>query len=72
MPIYEFKCEKCGDFETLVFVGEEVTCPKCGGNVHRIMSACSFKSAAGDFRTAGSASGSSCAGCASTSCSTCH
>ena len=31
MPIYEFKCEKCGnEFEMLVFKDDEPTCPLCG------------------------------------------
>ncbi len=32
MPIYEFKCAKCGnDFEELVRTkGQRVACPKCG------------------------------------------
>ncbi len=32
MPIYEYKCENCGDdFECIVFrTDEAVECPKCG------------------------------------------
>jgi putative FmdB family regulatory protein len=72
MPIYEYKCDACqDDFEKLVFGKEEVVCPKCGGQVNRLMSACSFKSAAGDFKTSGTGK-SSCGGCAATSCATCH
>lgn len=72
MPIYEYKCDTCqDDFEKLVFGKDEVVCPKCGGQVERLMSACSFKSAAGDFRTSGTGK-SNCSGCASTSCATCH
>ncbi len=71
MPIYEFRCEKCGDFEKLVLGNDEVVCPSCGCAVQRIMSACNFKSAAGDFKTSGSG-GASCSGCTSTSCATCH
>ncbi len=72
MPIYEYSCSKCDDvFETLVFGKEEVVCPKCGGQVNRIMSACSFKSAAGDFKTSGTGS-SGCSSCSATSCATCH
>jgi hypothetical protein len=36
-----------------------------------LMSACNFKSGAGDFKSAAS-TGSSCSGCSSTSCATCH
>jgi len=71
MPIYEYSCSKCGEFEKLVFGDQEVVCPQCGGNVKRVMSACSFKSAAGDFKSSGGG-GSSCSGCTSTSCATCH
>ncbi|OAQ20123.1 FmdB family zinc ribbon protein [Thermosulfurimonas dismutans] len=43
MPIYEFRCEDCGEeFETLLKSRSEietVTCKKCGGkNVKRLMS----------------------------------
>ena len=46
MPIYEYKCEKCGHgFEKLVFAGdrEKITCPKCGTlKTKKMMSAASF------------------------------
>ncbi len=71
MPIYEFRCNKCGDFEKLVFGKDEVLCPRCGGIVSKLMSACNFKSGAGDFKSAAS-TGSSCGGCSSSSCATCH
>ena len=30
MPLYEYKCQKCGHkFERLVFGEEEIKCPKC-------------------------------------------
>lgn len=72
MPIYEYTCAACDNcFEKLVFGNDTVVCPSCGGEVKRLMSACSFKSAAGDFKTSGTG-GSSCSGCAATSCATCH
>ncbi len=72
MPIYEYECSKCGiSFEKLVFGQEEVSCPECGCEVKKLMSACCFKSAAGDFKTSGTG-GSSCTGCTSTSCASCH
>jgi putative FmdB family regulatory protein len=46
LPIYEYKCEGCGDvFEVIQkFADEPVTVhEKCGGNVHRLMSAPSFQ-----------------------------
>jgi len=31
MPIYEYKCQKCGHkFEELVFGERKIKCPKCG------------------------------------------
>ncbi|OPZ63790.1 MAG: Zinc ribbon domain protein [Firmicutes bacterium ADurb.Bin506] len=40
MPIYEYKCEKCGKFEFLHRAGEEVLirCPKCGSPVKKLIS----------------------------------
>jgi putative FmdB family regulatory protein len=72
MPIFEYKCRSCkNEFEKLVFSGDEVVCPKCNGPVDKLMSCCSFKSAAGDFKTSGTGK-SGCSGCTATSCSTCH
>jgi putative FmdB family regulatory protein len=75
MPIFEFVCQKCGkEFERLVFRSNEtVQCPDCGeASVNRLMSACSAK--VGAKFTSGSkpAAASSCSGCSSNSCSSCH
>ncbi len=46
MPIYEYKCEGCGEtFEVIQkFADEPVTVhEKCGAHVHRLMSAPSFQ-----------------------------
>ena len=46
MPIYEYKCKGCGEtFEVIKkFADEPVTVhEKCGGHVHRLMSAPSFQ-----------------------------
>ena len=46
MPIYEYKCEGCGEvFEVIQkFADEPVSVhEKCGGHVHRLMSAPSFQ-----------------------------
>jgi putative FmdB family regulatory protein len=46
LPIYEYKCEGCGEtFEVIQkFADEPVTVhDKCGGHVHRLMSAPSFQ-----------------------------
>jgi putative FmdB family regulatory protein len=71
MPIYEYKCLKCNEqFEALVFGDDNVSCPNCKGDkLERLMSACGFKSN-GDFTP--STGSSSCSGCTSTNCSTCH
>ena len=47
MPIYEYRCRKCGNvFEEWVktFDSPELEpCPKCGGDAERIISKTSFK-----------------------------
>lgn len=46
MPIYEYKCEGCGDvFEVIQKFADEPLAvhDKCGGHVHRLMSAPSFQ-----------------------------
>lgn len=47
MPIYEYRCRKCGNvFEEWVktFDSPELEpCPKCGGDAERIMLNTSFK-----------------------------
>ncbi|UCH34030.1 MAG: zinc ribbon domain-containing protein [Armatimonadota bacterium] len=76
MPIYEFRCAKCGhEFEALCRIGSNgrgVACPQCSGKrLKRLMSAFAARSGG---RTAGAAtaSSSSCAGCSGRSCSTCR
>ena len=75
MPIYEYKCSKCNnEFECLVIgSSEEVACPECSGTeVERLLSACSFKSSGSYSAPSTGGGGSSCSGCSSTNCSTCH
>lgn len=46
MPLYEYQCEKCGEhFEVIEkFVDDPLTLhEKCGGNVHRLISAPALK-----------------------------
>jgi len=40
MPIYDYKCEKCGRFEKVQRITEEPlqVCPECGGPVERLIS----------------------------------
>lgn len=45
MPIYEYRCDKCGDeIEVRQHIDEKPlkTCSTCGGEVKRIISASSF------------------------------
>jgi putative FmdB family regulatory protein len=45
MPIYEYHCEKCGDFETTQRITEKPLsrCPKCKGKVKKLISNTSFQ-----------------------------
>ena len=40
MPMYDYRCEKCGEFEKNQKITEEPlsVCPECGAPVHRIIS----------------------------------
>ncbi len=40
MPIYQYKCKKCGLFEVTQKITEEPikTCPTCGGDVKKMIS----------------------------------
>ena len=40
MPIYDYKCEKCGCFEKVQKITEPALqqCPECGGKVFRLIS----------------------------------
>jgi len=64
MPIYEYKCENCGErFEKLIYNDEKIECPKCGSEkVRKLISL---------FTTSGISSGSSCSSCSGGSCSSC-
>lgn len=71
MPLYEFKCQGCGcRFEALVRIGGEngVRCLGCGGrDVRKLISAFGIGGGASRLKS----SGSGCATCSSSSCSTC-
>lgn len=45
MPIYEYKCEKCGTFEVTQRITEKplVKCPSCRGKVKKLISNTSFQ-----------------------------
>ncbi len=65
MPVYEYKCKKCGEiFEILVFGNKTIKCPKCESEeVTKIFST---------FVTKGVQKGNSkCTSCGLSSCSSC-
>ena len=45
MPIYEYKCENCGTFETTQRITEKALrkCPTCKGKVKKLISNTSFQ-----------------------------
>lgn len=45
MPLFEYRCEKCGHaFEKLIYhEEEEISCPECHGQVRKLMSAFSIE-----------------------------
>jgi putative FmdB family regulatory protein len=67
MPIFEYKCNACGeDFEKLVFGDQKVTCTKCGSeDIRKKFSTFGMSG----VQNPGS---SGCSSCSSGSCSTCH
>ncbi|MCL5074155.1 MAG: zinc ribbon domain-containing protein [Chloroflexi bacterium] len=75
MPIYEFCCGDCHyKFEllrSLEHSSDAATCPRCGGEVKRLLSTfASFsKGEGGETKSLGN---SSCATCSATSCATCR
>ncbi len=74
MPIFEYKCESCGnEFEYLVFGSDVPECPQCQSKeVCKLMSTCGFVSKGGfDAPPKRSAGTSSCGSCAASSCAGC-
>ncbi len=62
MPIYEYRCDACGEeFERLVFSGDEeseIDCPKCGAQkCRRQMSAFATSGEKSPFASAASSAG---------------
>jgi putative FmdB family regulatory protein len=45
MPIYEYRCERCGDFEEMQRMSDPplAKCPKCKRKVRRLISSTSFQ-----------------------------
>ncbi|MCX7988164.1 MAG: zinc ribbon domain-containing protein [Thermodesulfovibrio sp.] len=65
MPIYEYKCNNCGEnFEILVFGNKKVACPKCKSEeITKKLSSFSMKGV--------QKGNSACSSCKSSSCSSC-
>ena len=65
MPIYDFRCKKCGHrFEVLTSISKmnDIVCEKCGEKVERVYQGkCNFGSNAVGGSCSGNCSG--CAGC---------
>lgn len=45
MPIYEYRCNVCGNFEQIQKMSDDPlhVCPGCGGRVERLLSAPAFQ-----------------------------
>jgi putative FmdB family regulatory protein len=45
MPIYEYSCKKCGEFEVMQRITEKPLsrCPTCNGKVNKLISQTSFQ-----------------------------
>ena len=77
MPIYEYRCTKCGnDFEEIVGVNDPApACPACSSaKTEKLLSKACFRTGSGEYDDGGASpsSSSGCAGCAGGSCATCH
>jgi len=70
VPIYEYKCNECGNrFEKLVRGKERVSCPSCSSRkLTKLFSTFGIKSG-GKFTPSG---GGSCDTCSATSCAGCN
>lgn len=62
MPIYEYKCQKCGHkFEELVLGSEEIKCPRCGSKrLKKLLSSFSVYRNTGSSNDSGSCSSGVC------------
>ncbi len=74
MPIYEFRCECGAKFEKLCKFndGSLASCPACGKESRRVMSAFRTGRSSGGSETGAYSAGSSCGSCSSSNCSSCH
>jgi len=77
MPVYDYKCRKCGlvfeKFLRTMVAADSVTCEKCGSaKVEKQVSCCAISSGGKSESVGSSKSSSSCGSCSSSHCSTCH
>ncbi|SBV96112.1 Regulatory protein, FmdB family [uncultured delta proteobacterium] len=81
MPIYEYRCTKCGnDFEEILGAGDPApACPSChSAKTEKLLSKASFRTGSGaccesgGCETGAARASSGCAGCSGGSCATCH
>jgi len=76
MPVYEYQCPYCGlKFEKLRPMSqadEDCPCPRCNNGARRTISNFSAFSKGTGGETAPVGGGSSCSGCTSGTCSSCH
>ncbi|MFQ6097238.1 MAG: zinc ribbon domain-containing protein [Armatimonadota bacterium] len=75
MPLYEFRCKRCGaDFEALCRGSDGmrgVKCPECGGRRVSKRVSSFFAHSRGSGGAARSLGGSACSSCTATSCKGC-
>ncbi len=61
MPVYEFRCQDCGNkFTVLCGISEKdkLTCPECNSsNIRQVISACGFQIKGGSCGTGNTAGG---------------
>ena len=81
MPIYEYRCTKCGaDFEEIVGTNDPApACPAChSAKTEKLLSKACFRSGScgdsgyGGCETGSARASSGCAGCSGGSCASCH
>ncbi len=77
MPVYDYKCRKCGaEFEKFLrslSSAAAVKCEKCGSSqVTKLVSCCAISSGGKTESAGASRSSHSCGSCSSHNCGSCH